>query len=237
MKLEPLDPAIAALLAPEREIPRVTDAAVDAALARAMERGDVLLSTAPPGGFDLPHARGFGSKALAASVAGGALVGSLVTYALLGPRREADAPAPPASSSASAPIAPPSAPTADPGPLPIPLSALPAESERPTSTHASSEPPRPSNDIARERELVDAARAALAKGHVDEASRLLREHDTQFPRGQLGEEREALQIIALARGGKKDEGRARLASFRRSHGTSPLLPMLEAEVGAADAGP
>ena len=52
-------------------------------------------------------------------------------------------------------------------------------------------------DLRRERELIDAARAALVRGNAKEALSLLGSHVQKYPRGQLIMEREALRKHAL----------------------------------------
>jgi hypothetical protein len=243
MKLEPLDPAIAQLLESERATPKAAPDAA-AAIARAMAKGDAILAAAGPATStqnQTPTAPGkYGWRAVAAGVAGGAVIGSLVTYALLAQHPSAPIPtpviAPIPSGSSSAIQAPTAAASVSPA---ISAEPSPTSSARaaPTAHAAVDSTQQRPNDIAKEREIVDAARAALAKGNMAEAARLLREHDKEFPRGQLGEERDALQIIALARGGKKEQARTLFSAFKRAHGSSPLIPMLEAETGGTDAPP
>lgn len=252
--LEPLDPDLAALFAKEREqgeLPAPDPEVVDRAIERAKERAESLGSSSseprPPSGQappSAPSAARFGVKALALSGLVGALVGAAVTYAWVAP--SAVSPSPVSSSSAtnasaSAPSFAPSTTSAsaaasastlvvDP-PKPAPLASA---SARPSASAAM---PSPAVDLVRERELVDAARAALSKGHPDETLRLLREHEQRFGAGQLVEEREALFVVAFARSGKKDAARGRLAAFRKAHPTSPMLSTLEREVGDVDASP
>lgn len=255
--LEPLDPDLAALFAKEREqgeLPAPDPEVVDRAIERAKERAESLGPSSseprPPAGRAPPSAPSgapFGVKALALSGFVGALVGGAVTYAWVAPPAS---PAPVPSASISIAIAPPSssvAPSPDVSPSgtaaasavvvdtskagpSASVSARPSASAAPSSLTSS-------GDLVRERELVDAARAALSKGHPDETLRLLREHEQRFGAGQLVEEREALFVVAFARSGKKDAARGRLAAFRRAHPTSPMLPTLERETGEIDASP
>ena len=256
--LEPLDPDLAALFANEREqgeLPAPDPEVVDRAIERAKERAESLGSSSseprPPSGQAPPSAPSgaqFGVKALALSGLVGSLLGGAVTYAWVAPSAATSSPVPSsqvananantspalsseaaASTSASA-AASVSAQVVDP-PKPAPLSSA---SARPSASAAM---PSPAVDLVRERELVDAARAALSKGHPDETLRLLREHETRFGAGQLVQEREALFVVAYARSGKKDIARVRLAAFRKAHPTSPMLSTLEREVGDLDASP
>jgi hypothetical protein len=255
--LEPLDPDLAALFAKEREqgeLPASDPEVVDRAIERAKERAESLGSSSseprPPSGQAPPSAPSgaqFGVKALALSGLVGALVGGAVTYAWVAPPAS---PAPVPTASIASAAAPPSAsvaPSPDVSPSGTPAasavvvdaantapsasaSARPSASAAPSSLTAS-------GDLVRERELVDAARAALSKGHPDETLRLLREHETRFASGQLAEEREALFVVAFARSGKKDAARGRLAAFRKAHPASPMLSTLDREVGDLDASP
>lgn len=93
------------------------------------------------------------------------------------------------------------------------------------------------SDLVRERELVDAARASLGQGKAAEALKLLREHEARFGGGQLGEERDALLVLSLARTGQPAQARDKLRAFRAAHPKSPLLPSLEREVLGPDASP
>ena len=67
--------------------------------------------------------------------------------------------------------------------------------------------------------------------------KLLREHEARFGGGQLGEERDALLVLALARTGQPAQARDKLRAFRVAHPKSPLLPSLEREVPGPDASP
>lgn len=69
-------------------------------------------------------------------------------------------------------------------------------------------------DLTAERRLIDAARAALARGAWDAALASVRTHATRYPRGALVEEREAARVQALAGAGRSDEANARAREFR-----------------------
>jgi hypothetical protein len=78
--------------------------------------------------------------------------------------------------------------------------------------------------LSQERELVDAARTALARGLPADALAAADRHARDFPRGQLAEEREVLAITALVSLGKNAEARARRARFVRDFPNSLLVP-------------
>jgi hypothetical protein len=67
------------------------------------------------------------------------------------------------------------------------------------------------------RELESDPAAALA---------LVREHEARYAGGALVQEREALAVEALARLGRVDEARGRLARLRRDFPQSPHLSRL-----------
>jgi hypothetical protein len=74
-----------------------------------------------------------------------------------------------------------------------------------------------SDDGPAERLLLDQARAAERAGDHEGALSPLLEHARRFPRGRLTEEREALVVLALARGGRAAEARARGARFEQQY--------------------
>ncbi len=67
--------------------------------------------------------------------------------------------------------------------------------------------------LAAERVFIAQARAALSNGDTGGALVALEAHKTEHHNGALAEEREALLILALARGGRADEARARAVTF------------------------
>ena len=86
------------------------------------------------------------------------------------------------------------------------------------------------SSLKAERGLVEPARAALARRNVGEALALLHRHETEFPNGQLAEEREGLVIQCLVNSGKGTEARMRANDFRRRFPRSILLPAVDAVV-------
>ncbi|MCL2724492.1 MAG: hypothetical protein FWD69_08655 [Polyangiaceae bacterium] len=83
-------------------------------------------------------------------------------------------------------------------------------------------------DLAKERELLDVARAALARGRPADAIAAANEHARRWPRGYLEEEREVVLIQALAAAGKHQEVAAKAARFRRTFPASMLMPAVDA---------
>jgi hypothetical protein len=84
-----------------------------------------------------------------------------------------------------------------------------------------------SSDLARERALLDLARAHAAHGEPSLVLEQVERHLQQFPRGRLAEEREALAIRALLTLKRTDEARARAQVFRISYPNSFLAPVLD----------
>jgi hypothetical protein len=81
--------------------------------------------------------------------------------------------------------------------------------------------------LAKERALVDRARAAIARGRPGDAQEAVDEHARDFPNGQLAEEREALAVQALAQAGRMREAAERAAAFRKRWPNSVLTPVVD----------
>jgi hypothetical protein len=82
-------------------------------------------------------------------------------------------------------------------------------------------------DLAAERAIIERARSALARGDAQGALLSIADHQREFPRGQLVEEREALAVQALVTAGRAQEAAARGARFRMAFPNSLLLPLVE----------
>ena len=136
-----------------------------------------------------------------------------------------------------------------PPPLPVPApSAFPATHPEPEAERAAPPPlassrsaaPRasastsgdPLASLAEQQALLDVARAAFARGDNPATLRTLTTHAARFPKSVLAEEREALQIKALAESDRVPEARALAARFRARHPRSLLLPSIKDSVGA-----
>jgi len=139
--------------------------------------------------------------------------------------------APPAS--LAAPTAEPPAAPATPTPErsapvlpPRNVSPLPIAPTSVASVASSTAPP--ASDLARERALVDAARAAVTRGHADDALDAVRRHAETFPNGRLTEEREAIRILALAARGQRDEALRHDAAFRARYPESLFRAQIDA---------
>ncbi len=109
----------------------------------------------------------------------------------------------------------------------------PAVSAASRPAASASDPPAPPaarGDLTRERELLDAARAALSHGRPGDALAAAERHAAQWPRGYLGEEREVVIIQALAALGRRGEAEQRADRYRKTHPKSLLLPSVDAVV-------
>ncbi|MCO4764254.1 MAG: hypothetical protein KC502_22265, partial [Myxococcales bacterium] len=76
--------------------------------------------------------------------------------------------------------------------------------------------PKP-NTLREELRLVRAARSALGNGNTSGALRTLADHAQRFPGGQLSEERAALRVVALAKGGETKAARTAAQSFHQRY--------------------
>lgn len=82
--------------------------------------------------------------------------------------------------------------------------------------------------LGRERVLLDVARTALNSKDTVKALAAVDAHRSEFPSGQLVEEREALAVQVLLKAGRKDEAQTRFAQFRTRFPDSPLVTSLSA---------
>ncbi len=99
-------------------------------------------------------------------------------------------------------------------PPPAPVDVAPAASAAP--------------EAPAETALIDAARAALRRGDLDDAARDLDEHARTYPHGALAEERDALAaLLDLRKGASPDDV---LSAFSRAHPGSVHRAMLEEAV-------
>lgn len=100
-------------------------------------------------------------------------------------------------------------------PEPTPKLAAPPE---PTPKPRARKPiVTPSPSLGRERELIEQAHAALAKGDTATALARLDEHARDYAEGVFAEEREALDAIVRCKAGELEAGRASAARFLARH--------------------
>jgi len=130
------------------------------------------------------------------------------------------------------------------GPVPTAVPATDAGSEAPqvASPLLSAAPPvarTPAANAAGDRlaslgeqqALLDVARAGFARSDYAATLKTLAVHSARFPTSVLSEEREALQIKALAASGRLPEARILAARFQARHPQSLLLPSIKDSVG------
>ncbi len=110
--------------------------------------------------------------------------------------------------------------------LPTSPGAAPAAKQA-ASNSARKATDAPTMDLAAELEMIDAARAAVAKRQNAEALQKLAQHEARFPNGQLAQQRDRLRIQALVAMGDRDQARARAATFRKQYPNGLLLPAVE----------
>jgi hypothetical protein len=145
------------------------------------------------------------------------------------------------------PISSPSSPrleAQDPGVSPtIPLSidaglaepTAPPSAPRPSTTDDPQRPPNPKRArgaLLQEREVLDVAKAALARGEPKVAIVSLEQHLRAWPQGLMREEREVLWIQALTMAGRRAEALQRAKQFRSAYPNSILLPAVDAATEA-----
>jgi hypothetical protein len=112
--------------------------------------------------------------------------------------------------------------------VPSSVAPSPARVAAPASTPASSSTGRSRDtDLAAERLVIERARSALARGDGQGALVPIAQHERDFARGQLVEEREALAVQALVIAGRVPEATARAARFRKAYPSSLLLPIVD----------
>jgi hypothetical protein len=117
---------------------------------------------------------------------------------------------------------PPSEPEASPPPSPAP------GAEASPSSPSAITPAERASRLREESRLLSEARDALRRGDSAGALRKLEEARTRFAGGMLGQEREALTIEALYRGGQREAAAARAASFLRAYPLSPHATRVQA---------
>lgn len=106
-----------------------------------------------------------------------------------------------------------------------PRFAAPAPPVASSSKVAATEPPAMRDEQLRaERQLLDIARTAVARGDGAAALAALDRHAAHYPNGRLSEEREALRVQALLLMGRREEAREQAEGFRKNHPDSLMLP-------------
>ena len=247
-ELEPLSAEAVAMLATEGRRPDVPGDVPDRVfehLTTSIAMGAGLAgggSGDGPAGVSSPTATDSGTMFSALStrtvpfLVGAALVGGgigAVVHARIAPRPTA----PTITASAATPVSEPVA-AAPSWSAPAPPLAPPAFSAAPTPPLVSlrrESPETAGKDVTlgMERDLIERARMAIARGEGGAALEALDRHAKDFPRGRLVEEREALAVQALVHSGPAGAARARAIQFRTRFPTSVFLPAVIAAVERA----
>lgn len=132
-----------------------------------------------------------------------------------------------AQAAPSHPVAPVQVPPRAPEPVVTPSVVVPVSPETalaPTNAPDTKTKAGPTETQLREESLaVLDARAALRGGQAGRALELLDQMRSRFPRGALGQEREALTIEALAKSGQSAAAGRRADAFVRNHPHSPYV--------------
>jgi hypothetical protein len=109
--------------------------------------------------------------------------------------------------------------------------AMGRDTEAPESSKARGHSAPVVSALAAERELLDRARKALARGDTPEAERTLDLHTRRHPAGLLLEEREALAIKVLVDLGRAEDARRRAVKFRERYPRSLFGPSVDEAIG------
>ena len=230
--LRPLPADVADLLAAERRAPRPPPAEIDRLLGVIQVR---LGSGGPAAPAATTAAAGaLAAKPLLVAVAVASALGAtggalwLRGHAALGGARVnavAAVPAPPAEGRVPSDVGAPAV-VAVPAPT-VRSASRPAAGDARTFRRA-----LPTEAaLAAESALLDKACVALARGDAQGALRALAEHRREFAAGALVEEREALEVKALARGGDLEGARRQARRFERQFPRSVQLESIARAVG------
>jgi len=175
-----------------------------------------------------------GATAKVALAAGLALVTAAVGYGVLSGPRTVVSSSPTSVASQEATPTSTATPTAEQAPstdvTAAPTNAAPSATQAsmhpvaPQPSAAASAAPRPEIEILREAQAAAGSSPARALALADE-------HERSYPNGSLGQEREMIRIQALVALGRRDEARARAASFKAAHPGSAYAQRIDDVVG------
>jgi len=123
-----------------------------------------------------------------------------------------------------------SAPSAAPEPSPASTGSVPASGSFISAPSAAAKRSGTAS-LAEQQALLDIARSAFARNDYAATLDALSAHFRRYPKSLLGEEREALEIKALAASGRDAEAKARAARFRAQFPQSLLTASVNDSVG------
>ncbi len=116
--------------------------------------------------------------------------------------------------------APPPSPVSAVEPIPVPLQVASVRAGPPTL--------RITGPSSEERQLIEVARTALIKHEPLAALDAAASHRKRFARGQLAEERDSLEVQALAQAGRREEAKTAARAFLTRYQSSIFGPAVEA---------
>lgn len=229
--LEPFDPDLQALLDQVKTVPPLPAAELERLHGKVAARLALPVGGGGQGGSgSAPLSRALtASKAVAVAslLSAGVVAGIVLDRTVLRAPAVAPVPAPLLSVAALAPTVHDDAPW-----IAVPQASAPAETPpAPALRVAPSHADVSARGLDAERALLDVARSSLAHGEPAAALAATRRHASEYPRGALVEEREALTIKALVAAGRREEARTRAADFEQRFPNGLMLRAVRAAVG------
>jgi hypothetical protein len=212
---EPLSPNVEALL----DSVRTLDSEPEERRLRALARARAAVSMTALAPSVRPRFAGLGLKLAAAFVVAAAAVSAATVHFKAARKPAALAPNPVLQQAPSG-AAPQASPSSQ-GEAPDPASSLEPDAvpRAAPAVSAHSAPER----YALELEVLQPARAAVARGDFSAALSSIAEHHRRFPDGQLSEERDALRVQALSGLGRSEEASRAALAFRKRFPGSVLI--------------
>jgi hypothetical protein len=116
---------------------------------------------------------------------------------------------------------------------PAAIEAKPAATQAPASEAVAQQPAPSAQPLARSsrREIAQLVRIrALLEHDPTAAYRFAQQSEREFPHGVLSEERQALQVVALARSGSTEAAERRAREFFARYPQSPMRELVEASL-------
>jgi hypothetical protein len=165
---------------------------------------------------------------VAGGIAGGVAVATLVPPRVIvieRPAASTPVPAPAIATREAAPEAAAPAPNVDTLPEARPPAGASPDRERDAN--------RGDAGLGKEKAILDVARTALGRGDGANAFAAVQRHASEFPRGQMSEEREALAVQALIQLGRERDAVERGARFHQTYPNSILGPVVDAALEGA----
>ena len=219
---DPIDPELLAALRADfaRPDPAAQTRVADR-LAHGVGLAALRAARAPRGGPRWPAALRGPALGFVGSFALGGVCGAALFAALQRPA--APTPVPFARPLAPAAAAGPAREEAPSAPAPAPSASAPTPTESKPAAPSSAQP---TASLAEQQALLDVARSAFGRADYPRALEVLKAHLRRFPKSALAEEREALEIKALAASGRPAQAHERALRFAQRYPQSLLLPSI-----------